>query len=108
MGVKSVVIKGGHLKENSCEDCLCQGGSFQDIHWFSSPRIQTKNTHGTGCTFSAAIAAYLSKGFEILESVNMAKQYITQCIEKGASYSLGQGNGPVHHFFAFWGEQDKD
>lgn len=100
MGPKSVVVKGGHLNGN-CNDCLASSPNA-DIHWFSSDRIQTRNTHGTGCTFSAAIASFLAKGFNILDSVTQAKNYLTKAIEAGANIKLGKGNGPVHHFHHLW------
>jgi len=65
--------------------------------WFEAERINTKNTHGTGCTFSAAIAAYLAKGFDLPEAVQNAKNYITATIKAGATYQIGHGHGPVCH-----------
>lgn len=100
MGPEAVVVKGGHL-EGDCEDCLCLKGEF---HWFSSPRILTKNTHGTGCTFSAAIAAFLARGFSIADAVRAAKEYLTEAIGAGAAIKIGHGNGPVHHFHRLWAE----
>ncbi len=104
MGPKAVVIKGGHLSQGSCDDCLCIFNPDPEIYWFSSPRIETKNTHGTGCTFSAAITAYLAKGAPIIEAVDRAKKYLFRCIEAGASFTTGHGNGPVHHFCLLWKE----
>lgn len=104
MGPKAVVIKGGHLSQGLCDDCLCICNPFPEIYWFSSPRIETKNTHGTGCTFSAAVTAYFSKGVNIIEAVDMAKKYIFRCIEAGADFTVGHGNGPVHHFNSLWKE----
>ena len=73
-----------------------------ETHWFNAKRIQTKNTHGTGCTFSAAIASFLARGFTILDSVRHAKEYLTKSIEIGADLKIGKGNGPVHHFHHLW------
>lgn len=101
MGPQAVVIKGGHLN-GDCDDCLCLKNPNVEIHWLSTPRIRTRNTHGTGCTFSAAITAFLARGFSILDSVKHAKEYLTQAIDAGKSLKLGQGNGPVHHFFHLW------
>lgn len=101
MGPQAVVVKGGHLNGN-CDDCLALKNPTLNIHWFSSPRIQTKNTHGTGCTFSAAIAAFLARGFTIFDAVSQAKAYLTKSIEAGAKVKTGQGNGPVHHFHHLW------
>jgi hydroxymethylpyrimidine/phosphomethylpyrimidine kinase len=99
MGPEAVVVKGGHL-EKDCDDCLCVR---EKLHWFSSPRIATKNTHGTGCTFSAAIAAYLARGHTILEAVSQAKSYLTQALQSGARLKIGEGNGPVDHLFQIRG-----
>lgn len=101
MGPKAVVVKGGHLKGN-CDDCLCLKNPNIEVHWLPSPRIQTRNTHGTGCTFSAAIAAFLARGFTIFDAVIQAKHYLTQSIEAGAHIKIGRGNGPVHHFHHLW------
>lgn len=105
MGPFSVVVKGGHL-EGDCADCLCLRDSVPKIYWLETRRIATKNTHGTGCTFSAAIAAFLARGFSILESVKKAKEYLTQAIHAGKELNIGQGNGPVHHFHHLWQHLD--
>ena len=101
MGSQAVVVKGGHLDGN-CDDCLCLKNPDIEFHWLSNNRIQTRNTHGTGCTFSAAIAAFLAKGAPIVEAVHKAKHYLTQAIEAGAHIKTGLGNGPVHHFHQYW------
>jgi hydroxymethylpyrimidine/phosphomethylpyrimidine kinase len=108
MGPQAVVVKGGHLLQGDCEDCLCTYDQLPEIHWFSSPKIHTKNTHGTGCTFSAAIAAFLSKKFTIAEAVNRAKKYIFRCIETGSQFEIGHGNGPVNHqtFYDYCSEEN--
>jgi hydroxymethylpyrimidine/phosphomethylpyrimidine kinase len=93
MGAKSVVVKGGHRK-GAAVDLFYDGKNFREL---SARRIRTRNTHGTGCTFAAAIAANLAKGKTIEEAVVKAKRYLTQTIEK--SYSIGAGHGPVNHFF---------
>ena len=71
-----------------------------------SRRIFTKNTHGTGCTLSSAVAAYLARGFSLNESVTYGKEYIYQAILAGTNFSIGKGHGPVHHFWNVpnWGE----
>ncbi len=101
MGPAAVVVKGGHLN-GDCDDCLCLNNKNPEIHWFSSPRIQTQNTHGTGCTFSAAIAAFLARGYSILDSVKQAKEYLTKAIDAGKEVKIGKGNGPLHHFYHSW------
>lgn len=100
-GPQAVIIKGGHLNGN-CDDCLVLKNQ---IHWFSSSRIQTRNTHGTGCTFSAAIASFLAKGFSIYDAVSRSKTYLTAAIQAGSHLHIGRGNGPVHHFHNIWSPQ---
>ncbi|MFL6558974.1 MAG: bifunctional hydroxymethylpyrimidine kinase/phosphomethylpyrimidine kinase [Bacillus sp. (in: firmicutes)] len=94
LGVKNVVIKGGH-DENESEsiDFLFDGKEF---YTFTSKRIQTKNTHGTGCTFSAVITAELAKGASIYEAVLKAKDFIQAAIED--QLEIGQGHGPTNHW----------
>lgn len=96
-GVKNVIIKGGHF-ENSEEsvDTLYDGQNHYEL---ASSRIVTNNTHGTGCTYSAAIASYLALGYNMLEACKYAKQYITSAIIYGAELKLGSGSGPVNHFY---------
>lgn len=96
MGAKSVVIKGGH-RSGPAVDLFYDGKAYCALN---APRIRTKNTHGTGCTFSAAIAAYLAKGENIERAVSSAKKYITQAIRTG--FSVGAGHSPVNHFYRFW------
>lgn len=96
LGAKAVVIKGGHLK-GPAMDLFYDGKQFRT---FSTPRIRTKNTHGTGCSFSAAIAAHLAKGETLERAVSLAKQYITQAIRAG--FTVGAGHSPVNHFYRFW------
>ena len=96
MGARSVVIKGGHRK-GPAMDLFFDGKKFRQ---FSAARIRTANTHGTGCTFSAAIAANLAKGEKLESAVAHAKSYITQAIRQG--FAVGSGHSPVHHFYRFW------
>ncbi|MGX7420527.1 bifunctional hydroxymethylpyrimidine kinase/phosphomethylpyrimidine kinase [Carnobacterium gallinarum] len=95
LGAKNVVIKGGHSQdfEVSADVLLLDDGT---IHWFSSPRIDTENTHGTGCTFSACITAELAKGASVKEAVEIAKAFI----EAALSYPIdvGHGHGPTNHW----------
>jgi hydroxymethylpyrimidine/phosphomethylpyrimidine kinase len=93
MGPRFVVIKGGH-REGSPIDVLFDGTYFLE---FASERIQTENTHGTGCTFSAAITAQLARGLETIEAVNEAKRFVSDALR--ASYRVGEGHSPVNHFF---------
>lgn len=93
MGAQYVVVKGGHLEGDAC-DLLYDGNT---IEIFQNKRIHTIHTHGTGCTFSSAIASGLAKGFDVRESVAIAKQYITMAITNG--FKLGHGVGPTNHFY---------
>ncbi|WP_027623377.1 bifunctional hydroxymethylpyrimidine kinase/phosphomethylpyrimidine kinase [Clostridium lundense] len=93
MGCKNVIVKGGHAIENSV-DILYDGKQF---YTFETHRINTKNTHGTGCTFSSAIASNLALGLSIPKAVEEAKKYVTTAIEH--SLPIGKGNGPTHHFY---------
>lgn len=100
LGPKSILIKGGHLSTHESSDLLLANKSF---FWFEQKRIETANTHGTGCTLSSAIAAHLARGIEIENSVSFSKQYLTAALEKGSFYKIGHGHGPVHHFHHWWG-----
>ena len=96
MGAKSVVVKGGH-REGPATDLFFDGSAF---HEFTSPRIETVNTHGTGCTFASAVAAGLARGVSILEAVGLAKEFVTEAIR--SSFPVGQGHGPLNHFHKLW------
>lgn len=101
MGPRYVIIKGGHL-EGDPVDVLYDGSEFVD---FPGKRIRTGNTHGTGCTFSAALAAALALGKSMREAALLAKEYITQAIE--FSFAVGRGYGPVHHFASVYREMER-
>jgi len=99
MGARAVLMKGGHGSSPESVDLLLT----QDrITRYSAPRFDTKNTHGTGCTLSSAIAAGLAKGEMLEEAVAQAKAYVTAAIEASNDLKIGHGSGPVHHFHAFW------
>ena len=72
------------------------------LRLFSAPRAVTRNTHGTGCTLSSAIAAYLAQGHELGEAVGAAKTYLTGALAAADALSVGHGPGPVNHFHKFW------
>ena len=93
LGAKSVLMKGGHLQE-SADDLLYDG---IEATWFTGERIDTKNTHGTGCTLSSALAANLALGLALPEAVRKSKEYITIAINN--ALNIGSGCGPTHHFF---------
>jgi hydroxymethylpyrimidine/phosphomethylpyrimidine kinase len=96
MGARAVVIKGGH-RDGPPTDLLYDGEQFRE---FTTERIPSMNTHGTGCTFASAVAAGLAHGLETPQAVARAKEYVTAAIR--AAYPIGQGHGPLHHFHAFW------
>ena len=96
MGAKSVVIKGGH-RDGPPTDILYDGQQFVE---FTTERIPSRNTHGTGCTFASAVAAGLAHGLDTPAAVQQAKRYVTAAI--AAAYPIGQGHGPLHHFHAWW------
>lgn len=92
----SVLIKGGHSEDKDIvKDLLLI--SNQKAHWISQPRIHTKNTHGTGCTYSAAIAAYLAQNYSLHDAILTARIYLQGAIQYGANKQIGHGCGPVHH-----------
>jgi hydroxymethylpyrimidine/phosphomethylpyrimidine kinase len=98
-GASSVLIKGGHGKDSECRDCLLYNDRF---FWFSSKKIMTGNTHGTGCTLSSAIAAFMARGECMEDAVEKAKSYTVEALQAGAAYRLGEGSGPLHHCYRLW------
>jgi len=99
LGAQSVLIKGGHGDGAEAADVLV-GPS--EVLWFSAARHATENTHGTGCTLSAAIASGLALGLDLVQSIRAAKAYLTAAIRAADGLHIGQGHGPVHHFHAWW------
>lgn len=97
----SVLLKAGHLKDELLIDVFYNAENQEYIK-LSSPRQYTQNTHGTGCTLSSAITAFLAKGMDLNEAVINGKNYIKNAIEHGTKYQIGNGHGPVHHFFQWW------
>jgi hydroxymethylpyrimidine/phosphomethylpyrimidine kinase len=93
MGAKSVVIKGGHGSEDPVIDLLVRAEGVEE---YQAPRIETTSTHGTGCTFSAAIAAGLARGLPLPEAVGAARRYLSEALESAPG--LGRGHGPLGHF----------
>ena len=94
-----VYLKGGHLTESASPDFLL---SRETSFTFDAPRIATKNTHGTGCTLSAAIAAQLGRGESVPEAVRKAKAYVYEAIARADELEVGHGHGPTNHFAALW------
>ncbi|OTA17138.1 phosphomethylpyrimidine kinase [Xenorhabdus vietnamensis] len=103
LGAKGVLMKGGHFNSNNCVDLLILPEQ-QTIN-LTAIRVDTKNTHGTGCTLSAAIAALMANGLGLVEAVTEAKDYLHQAILESNKLRIGFGHGPVHHFFNKWGEK---
>jgi len=100
IGARSVLLKGGHASGDSADDCyLANDGT---VAWFSAPFVDTKNTHGTGCSLSSAIAANLAKGASLETAIGRAKTWLSNAIAQADSLRIGSGAGPVHHFHEFW------
>jgi len=99
LGAKAVLMKGGHASGPEATDLLVTPAACARL---SAERVATKNTHGTGCTLSSAIAAGLAKGQRLAEAVADAKAYVTHAIEAADELNVGQGRGPTHHFHAWW------
>jgi hydroxymethylpyrimidine/phosphomethylpyrimidine kinase len=93
-GTGSVLVKGGHGDGYNCCDCLLYDNRF---FWFSSKKIMTNNSHGTGCTLSSAIATFIARGETMDNAVEKAKTYINKALQAGAAYHLGKGKGPLYH-----------
>ena len=100
LGPGAVLLKGGHLATNESPDLLVLGDSYI---WYDSERIETANTHGTGCTLSSALASFMGQGLEASEAVSKSKAYIRGAINAASRLNVGKGHGPVHHFWALWG-----
>lgn len=99
LGARAVLMKGGHTEGENATDLLITAVS---VDAFSAPRLQTKNTHGTGCTLASAIAAGLAKKLSLGDSVKQAKDYLHQALVHSEKLHVGQGSGPVHHFYNFY------
>jgi hydroxymethylpyrimidine/phosphomethylpyrimidine kinase len=97
----SVLLKAGHLSDENLID-IFYNAETDEIIELPSKRIETGNTHGTGCTFSSAVASFLAHGLSLNDAAKQAKDYINQAITEGAKYKVGKGHGPVHHFYKFW------
>lgn len=93
LGAQAVVVKGGH-RDGPATDVYYDGAAFQE---FTAPRIDTPNTHGTGCTFASAVAAGLARNLSAHDAVAQAKRYVTEAIR--AAYPIGAGHGPLNHFW---------
>lgn len=99
MGCGAVLMKGGHSEQGDATDILIQP---ERITPFSAERVNTKNTHGTGCTLASAITAGLAKGLMLVDAVQEAKTYLQGALLSADNLTIGQGCGPVHHFYKFY------
>ena len=99
MGARTAVVKGGHL-DGPATDIMYDGNEFRA---FTSQRVETTSTHGTGCTFASAIAAGLAKGLSVRDAVSQAKRYVTATIRR--AFPMGGGHGPLNHFYGLWEQQ---
>lgn len=99
LGCEAVLIKGGHLDNDESPDWLFTRNGTER---FTAPRIKTKNTHGTGCTLSAALAALRPRHADWASTVNEAKRWLSAALAQADTLEVGHGIGPVHHFHAWW------
>jgi hydroxymethylpyrimidine/phosphomethylpyrimidine kinase len=99
LGSRHVLVKGGHLAAPESPDVLCDG---RDVLLLAAPRVATRNTHGTGCTLSAAIAALLPRHADVASAVRAAKDYVSAGLRASHELDVGSGHGPLHHFHALW------
>jgi hydroxymethylpyrimidine/phosphomethylpyrimidine kinase len=98
-GARAVLIKGGHGSGAESVDVLLGPTSFTRL---ATARVDTRNTHGTGCTLSSAIAAGLAKGLDLIAAAREAKVYVSEAIAASQRLAIGSGHGPVHHFHRWW------
>lgn len=94
----NVLVKGGHLDGEQSSDVVYLR-EHDTCHWFHTKRIDTRHTHGTGCSLSSAIASYLAQEYSIIDAISAAKEYLTNAILYGATLNMGHGCGPVDHFY---------
>lgn len=99
LGPRAVLMKGGHAEGDTCTDLLIAASGTLRL---TARRLATRNTHGTGCTLSAAIAAGLAQGLELAEAVTTAHRYLQGAIAAADTLAVGHGHGPVHHFHKVW------
>lgn len=97
LGCRAVLLKGGHLEQEADSTDLLI--TADNVETFTVKRVDTHNTHGTGCTLSSAIASYLTQSDSLTEAVSKGKAYISAAIAHADELNVGKGHGPVHHFF---------
>ena len=98
----AVLLKGGHQAGDQATDILCL--KDWDLFEISAPRVDTRNTHGTGCTLSSALAALLAHGMDLQDAAREAKNYLSKALSASDQLQIGKGHGPVHHFHKLWAE----
>ena len=98
----SVMLKAGHLEGTDQLVDIFYNAEKRTFLRLASRKLHTPNTHGTGCTLSSAIAAYLAQGADLDTAARLGKDYIAAAVEAGAAYQIGHGHGPVHHFHRWW------
>lgn len=96
LGVRTVLLKGGHLSGSESPDLLA---TEVDLMWFDKKRFNTKNTHGTGCTLSSALATFIGQDYSVPDGTSSAKEYLTKAIQSADQLNVGSGHGPTHHFW---------
>ena len=97
LGCKTILLKGGHQETSTITSLFYD--EDEKFHSFETTKFNTNNTHGSGCTLSSAIAAYIAQGKNLFEAVSLGQQYVYQAIENGTDVQTGHGNGPLNHFF---------
>ena len=105
LGAKAVLITGGDAGGATSDDLFFDGAADRLL---SAPRVETRNTHGTGCALSSAIAAYLGRGFALGDAIAAAKAYLTGALAAADELDVGGGRGPPHHFFELWAHLPRD
>jgi hydroxymethylpyrimidine/phosphomethylpyrimidine kinase len=99
LGPRAVLLKGGHLAGDDCPDLLAEADGMT---WLAGARHGTRNTHGTGCTLSSALATFMGQGLPLVQAAGHAKTYVARAIAGADALSVGQGHGPTHHFHDFF------
>ncbi|MEM6677381.1 MAG: bifunctional hydroxymethylpyrimidine kinase/phosphomethylpyrimidine kinase [Pseudomonadota bacterium] len=101
-GARAVLAKGGHLTTPESPDILLDAETDDTPLWLDAPRVETQNTHGTGCSLSSALATGLGHGLALIEAARRAKSFIAEAVARSDALDVGHGHGPVHHFSRLW------
>lgn len=104
LGPRAILLKGGHAEGPESVDLLVDRAGMRRL---AAPRVATRNTHGTGCTLSSALAALMARGQSLHEAAEGAKAYLTAALRAADEVGVGHGHGPVHHFHAWWGRESR-